>query len=159
MSECGKHSINDNFCCCVYNYYNDFLSCDSSYVSNLTHRQELKIQRVFLELLEFFIFFIDIFPPSAWTGDSSPLPLEVQSFPPTLCWWQDFNNSSVFGLHCAGGPVRPSSSVASEEPSTNQDEQDFLWLFDLLKLQAQEGKNGWGDKEWLWLLWSYFVFL
>lgn len=107
----------------------------------------------------FLFFFIDIFPPSAWTGDSSPLPLEVQSFPPTLCWWQDFNNSSVFGLHCAGGPVRPSSSVASEEPSTNQDEQDFLWLFDLLKLQAQEGKNGWGDKEWLWLLWSYFVFL
>lgn len=55
-SECGKHSINDNFFCCVYNYYNDFLSCDSSLVSNLTHRQELQIQRVFLELLEFLIF-------------------------------------------------------------------------------------------------------
>lgn len=44
MSECGKHPINDNFfCCCVYNYYNDF-SRDSSLVSNLTHRQELKTQ-------------------------------------------------------------------------------------------------------------------
>lgn len=48
------------------------------------------------------------------------------------------------------GPVRCSSSVASEESSTNQDAQDFLWLFDLLKLPAQEGKNEWGgDKEWL----------
>lgn len=103
-----------------------FLSCDSSLLSNLTHRQGLKIQRVDLELLEFHIF-CNFF--SALTEGSSLLPLEVQRFPPTLRWWQDFNNYSVFGLHCAGGPVRSFSSVASEEPSTNQDAQDFLWLF------------------------------
>lgn len=64
----------------------------------------------FLQLLIFFNIYIDI--SSAKAGDSSPLPLEVQSFLPTLCWWQDFKNRSVFRLHCAEGPVRSSSSVA-----------------------------------------------
>lgn len=75
-----------------------------------------------------FLSFVD-FPQLRLKGGFLLL-LEVQSFPPpSLRWWQDFNNYSTFGLHCAAGPVRSSSSVASEEPSTSQDVQDFLWLF------------------------------
>lgn len=48
--------------------------------------------------------------------------------------------TSAFGLHCAGEPVRSSSSVASEEPSRCTGLPVALLI--LLKLQAQEGKNG-----------------
>lgn len=93
------------------------------------------------ETPEFLLFLIDI--SSARAGDSSLLPLEVQSFLPTLCWWQDFKCCAVFGLHCAEGPVRSSSSVASEEPSTNQDIQDFLWLLWSFEIAST------GRKEWM----------
>jgi hypothetical protein len=74
-----------------------------------SHRQGLKVWRVDLQLKAFVSFHRF---SSTLTGGGSLLTLEVQSFPPpTLCWWQDFNNYSVFRLHCAGGPVRSSSSV------------------------------------------------
>lgn len=104
-----------------------FLFCDSSLISNLT-QSGIEDMKGGLGTPGIPYFFLD-FPQLRQEGGSL-LPLEVQSFPPpTLCWWQDFNNYSAFGLHCAGGPVRSSSSAASEEPPTNQDAQDFLWLF------------------------------
>lgn len=122
-----------------------FLFCDSSLVSNLT-QSGIEDMKGGLGTPGIPYFFLD-FPQLRQEGGSL-LPLEVQSFPPPTF---------------AGGrtsiTTQPSDSIVLEDllgALPLQRLKNHLPIkmhrtssgsFDLLKLQAQEGKNGWEDKE------------
>lgn len=110
-------------------------------VLDLTCRQGLKIWRVDWEVLEILTF--HGFFSNSSGRQFSTAPKKFKAFYlPLLIGGKTSIITLAFRFHCAEEAVKGPSSVASENHLQIKMHKTSSRSFDVLKLQAQEGKNG-----------------
>lgn len=78
----------------------------------------------------------------------SPAPKKFKAFHlPPFTGGKTSIITLAFGLHCAEEPVRSLPLWLLKNHLQIKMHKTSSGSFDLLKLPAQEGKNGWGDKK------------